>query len=204
MPFNLTEHDSSVLSKVSMAIRGPEPVSGFNGGGQGVLSDNVLIPFQFPPMIKSDSKSGVWIVENVTQWEPMVIFEGANAKHVTISTTYVVTNHTGNGATWNVSTIAGAIKDMRSVFYSPMTDKMPVFSVQFYEHVPIDGEFATFRAISISESPGDSLITDKDGNIYAFRTDVTMELELVTKGFKDSSPQQQVSNLPDVPSQKWY
>ena len=200
MPFNLTEFDNNLIGQLSMKAVGVDlkDLGGFN-------FKNGESPFQFPPKIKGDSKSGNWQEIDVKEWEPQIIFWGANARNISLEMTYVATGHTSNdGVTWNTENISKIIKDLRGILYSSQEGaELPVWELSLYQHLPDSGGASTWRTISVSERPGDSLISI-DGKVYAFRTDITLELQMVTQVDKKGEPQQRLDNLPLKPKPLWY
>lgn len=195
MPFQLTEHDIQLVSNLNMEISGGTPEFGPNFG--------VVIPFQFPPTISSDSKDGVWDLIPFNKWEPQPIFNGANARRVSIRAVYVVTGHTQNGILWNVARVAGVVRDTRAIFYVPADGKLPVFKIRMYDHIPEKAAQLTFRCLSVSEKPGDTLITDSSGT-YALKTEVAIDLEMVTQIVANGEAEMPWPHLVPQPKPEWY
>lgn len=192
MAFNVNEYDRNLISQLSMKAVGPAPIGGgyFNGGN---------IPFQFPPRIKSDSKSGNWQEIDVFTYEPQVIFWGANARKITLEITYVAT-----GGDWTTRKISEIVKDLRAILYSDVKGtELPMWELNLYRHIPTSDEISTWRTISASEKPGDTFITI-EGFTYAFRTDITMELQMITQIEKENKKHQALKNARKKPKQLWY
>lgn len=194
MPFNLTDYDRGLVEGVNIEITGPVPAFGFNYQAK--------IPVQFPPKIVSDSKDGVWTLDPVNKWEPLAIFMGANARRVSLQLVYVVTGHTQGGVTWSAERVAKVVRDLRSIFYAPAEGEAPAYQLRIYNHIPEDDKQLTFRTISVSEKPGDAVITDNTGT-YALKTEVSMELEMWTNIATDKD-QHGYPNLVAAPKPIWY
>lgn len=195
MPFQLTDYDRQLISNLNMEITGGDPAFGTNFG--------VVIPFQFPPTITTDSKDGVWDLISFNKWEPQPIFNGANARRVSIRTVYAITGHTQNGILWNVERVAGVVRDIKGIFYVPAEGQLPVFQIRMYNHIPEDGRQLTFRCLSVSEKPGDTLITDSSGT-YALKTEVSIDLEMVTQIVAGDREEMPWPHLVSQPKPKWY
>ena len=197
MPFSLTDFDRNLVTAQTMKAVGKVPIDKYNfRGGE--------IPFQFPPKIKSDTKSANWIEKDVAEWEPIAIFKGSYARKISLELTYIATGHEADGVTWNTDSISRIVKDLRGILYSRLVAQdLPMWELKIYNHIPESGRISTWRTISVSERPGDTLITI-DGITYAFRTDITLELAMVTKIRKKDKAHQNIANAPDFPKQLWY
>jgi hypothetical protein len=203
MPFELTNSDREITDQpiVLIDLQGVEPIGGPVPGGP-------LIHFQFPPILKSDSKDNRWTTEyNNYAWEPQYHFKGGNARKISLLITYIVGGpqlQQGGGAA-NIENISREVKRIRSYFYMAgpnASGKLPVYHISMYKHV--HNGAAAFRATGISASYSDVLIR-QSGDIYPLKTEITLTLEMATKILlKDGTEQARHENIPSQPKQEWY
>lgn len=166
------------------------------------------IDFQFPPKLTSDSKTKSWYeIHNPASWEEIVVNKGAKGREVTLKWTYI-----NDGGVWTGDKISKMVRTIRSYFYITIKDDtLPIIELGLYEVVPPGGgRFATFRGKTISVSYGDSLIQDATGLTYPLKTEISLNMQLITRvaeqriGTRSGKSQYRFTNLPDHPPQEWY
>jgi hypothetical protein len=202
MPFELTANDAKLAAQpiVEVDTEGVDPIGGVPPGGN-------KIKFQFPPIIKSDSKDNRWTTEyNNYAWEPQYHFKGANPRKISLLITYIIGGPPlQGGGVADLQNIVNEIKRIKSYFYMAgpnSAGKLPVFKIQMYKHLS-NGK-AAFRGTSVSVSQSDVLI--RQGNdIYPLKTEITLSLEMATQiKLKDGKKQARHPNIPEQPKQEWY
>ena len=204
MPFELTEYDRNLVESIEITIDA-EPISEFN-------FRSGVIPVQFPPFISSDSKATNWTYNNkiTYAWEPLVTAFNSGPRKVSLKLQYIATGNTHNKVTWDTTNISNIVKDIRGYFYSGNLKsgtkaQLPIVKIKLLGHLPDSGGPMTFRAINMSEKPGDTYITIGD-TTYTFMTEVTLVLEAITNIQKkaDGKPYTPYFNLKNRPPSKWY
>lgn len=172
------------------------PYRGPGGASRGFT----VMRFQFPPIIKSDSKGGNWHEFDMRMAEPYALFKGGQPREIQLKTTYIVTNEpTVNGGTWNIDNISTLIKHYRSYFYNQIGTAL-IIDFRAYDVVgnsasgglnfndgagtdqggSLDVPFTyTFRAENVSIEHSDAMISD-GGMAYPLRTDVSLKLKFFT------------------------
>ena len=188
MPFRLTNIDAYLLDKVNLTLGGTK------------------VQFQFPPIIKSDSKSFNWNEIDIKNIEPMATFQGAKARVIDLKWVYVVTGQSG----WSAKKISDMVKSIRGFFYQqimaqfagdnppavtpeastggppkPVNNYAKSLIVRFnaYNVVGIgtqDGQIA-FRSEGVDITHSDVIIDDNSGT-YPLKTELSMKLKLWTQG----------------------
>jgi hypothetical protein len=173
--FNLTEYDAEIVGTIFMNIDG-KPIKNFPEGGS-------LIKFQFPAKITKDSKKNRWNpLFNTFEYEPAYLYKGGDTRKLTINTTYIVGGPThADGTKWDAGRVALELRRWKSYFYigGPTEAVLPIWAVKLYEHIGNE-DAATFRGTSVDIKHGTELIKGSDGKTFPLRSDVSLNLELVT------------------------
>lgn len=201
MGFELTRGDQDLSRNPTIEIdfAGTEAIGGSHG---------TKLKFQFPPIIKSDSKDNRWTQEmNSYLWEPQYHFKGGNARKISLLITYIVGGPTINGTEATTRNVSTEVKKIKSYFFiggPGSSGKLPVFQVdKLYDHIYGSGKCA-FRGHGVSVSFSDALIKDDEG-IYPIKTEVTLSLEMVTQITpKDGKAKARHQNIPKRPQNTWY
>jgi len=139
------------------------------------------VPFQFPPIIKTDSKGGNWKEFNLFQAEPLPLFMGGSPRTITMQWSYIITSQMSpfkyrvgtQGAMltsadgdktrvrWDVETVANIVKAIRGYFYNTVASALVV---RFYAYNIVgpnnNQEEWSFRLENVSVSHSDTLISD--------------------------------------------
>lgn len=219
MRFQLTAFDAGLSDNVLLSFDGIDPVSGFPPGGS-------RIRFQFPPIIKSETKGLNWgEMWKQFAWEPWYIWEGATPRKITLTATYVVGGPPSSDVKrWTAARVATEMRRYKSYFYNNGLDdptNTPLFQLSIYEHAPgSEGGGTkpiptTWRGKNVSFKYSDSVIVDPfapssgvSGGFpiggFPLRTDVTLELELATKIRYDDGKAIYEFDTEDRPLQTWY
>ena len=186
MSFELLPFDAKLAGYTWLELTG-----GRNGRGIG------KIEFQFPPVIKSDSKMGSYIEKDIRNIEPLAIFAGAKAREVELKWTYIIT-----GGTWTINKVANLVKGVRGYFYATLAEGMSRASnliVRFRSGsvVGVPGQTWTFRAEGINVAYSDVMVSDGSavgsngvfslGVAFPLRTDLTMKLKLWSRAERMST-----------------
>lgn len=114
---------------------------------------------QFPPKIISDGKSADWKEEPRASYEPLVIWQGASARRITIELTYII-----DGGIFNAAMVALLTKKIKGYFYRDIQStggiiQIPLLMLQFYDHVG-KKQAAAFRMLDVGITHGDTIIRD--------------------------------------------
>ena len=163
--------------------------------------DSGVVPLQFPPIIKSDSKKANWKDSNIGSYEPFSFWMGSDARVLSVQLEYVVTarsnfiktegvrqNGAGGVNVWNVANIMNALRTLKSYFYITIEKGQatyPLVKAVFYEYSPPGGDSAnertgTWRLHDINITPSGGLIVDGDQVCHLKHT-VTMSMSLITQ-----------------------
>lgn len=175
MAFEILPADLAIRKMISIRISDtPEPIG---GSLPGLGSD---IPMQFPPKFASDGKSGNWRQIDVSSYEPLVIFSGANARAISIELTYI-----NDGGEFDGARIAGIEKMIKSYFYRRIEDSTsntPVIEIRrLYGAVnPAGNEKTTWRLKDVDIQHGDGIILSSNG-AFPLSSRITMNLETYTQ-----------------------
>jgi len=202
MPFNLTNADGRLRDNPDIEIdfAGTKPIGGKIGTG--------AIKFQFPPIIKSDSKDLRWEQHLSTyNWEPQYHFKGANPRKISVVMIYVVGGPPIGGLPATGRNISTEIKKIKSYFYiggKGSGGKLPVFRIKkFYDHIYGGGNSA-WRGKDVTVSPSDAVIIDGD-SFYPIKIEVTLSFEMATQiTTDDGKAKKRHKNLPPKPQKEWY
>jgi len=208
MPFELTKNDQDLLSisVLRVACGSTDPVSGFTGDTDSVMQ------FQFPPIIKTDTKSAKWpLLYNVPGYEPQYMYAGAEPRKMSFTTTYVVGGPSGGqgGGNWTTKKCQREVNNWKAYFYMQNVgagDTLPVFYIKMWEYLPQGaGSFSSaWRGMSYNIKHGDTKIKDSEG-IFHLITEVSMDLQLVTQiAADDNEMREPYKNLDPKPAQEWY
>jgi hypothetical protein len=176
MPFNLLEVDREMLNHITLSLGGKK------------------VDFQFPPMIKSDSKGFNFEEMDMMNIEPLAIFRGSRVREVQLDWSYIIT-----GGEWDLDKVADTVKAIRGFFYLTATDvwqsrsgsgavdvSVVVIKLKAYDIIgggrSAGNQIATFRADAVNISHKPPLIRGRGSSVYPLRTDVSMKLKLWTTG----------------------
>jgi hypothetical protein len=203
------EYDNSSASSVRIELIRDR---GFRGA-----TKTDLIEFQFPPKITTDSKTGLWNKENITGYEPMAWWSGAESRSIVMVSQWVV-----YGEKWTTSKISKIARDLKGHLYLPgvaFSDRAPFVKLKMYNIVPESGGLSTWRMMNVSFKYSEEMV-GVDDNAWPLHTECTMNLELFTNagrvkvqdsgltlssiGEKKSKLVQKVPGLPDSVAQEWY
>ncbi len=184
-----------------------------NGTGIGLIDSLIntaagangpSIPFQFPPMVTNDAKSGIWKEFPTWNYEPGYIYAGSTPRKIGIKAEYIVT---GNDP-FTVEGIGKITHLAKSHLYRGYkavgVNDIPIIQLKIYESAPSSGNLSTWRLLDVSISHGDTLIT-QDGKTFPLKTTITWSLEMATKlSDRDGKNKIDVSSLVDKPLKEWY
>jgi hypothetical protein len=197
MAFRLIQADQRIIDSVQFVMEGPPPVDGFFGGGK--------IPIQFPPRIKTKTKTGNYqLMDNKGFYEPVAVWRGATGTQITVEFKYVVT-----GGPWDITKISNAVHDIMGYFYRNVAVQiqetfLPLIKVIMYKIVPKAGnETSRWRVENATVNYSDELIFD-DGDIYPQVTTVTLTMVMVTRIVAKSEKAKQKLKAPDKALKEWY
>lgn len=124
------------------------------------------IPFQFPPVIKSDSKRAKWQENDLASYEPFAVWMGSDARKLEIQLEYIVTtrgetfntpevetlgqevigapfDNSGGVDVWSVANITNIMRKLKSYFYITVERGQatyPLVKAIFYEYSPRSGD----------------------------------------------------------------
>ena len=176
--FNLTKYDEKIATGPGSGINiFGKPKKDFPGEGGSVLK------LQFPVRVKQDGKKNRWtLLYDTMEYEPAYLYKGGSPRTVTIETTYIVGGPMTGGIKWDVDRVATEIRRWKSYFYiaGPSQAILPIFQMDLYEHIG-GSDAGTFRGLGVSIKHGKELIKGSDGKIFPLRSDVTLNVELVTE-----------------------
>jgi len=206
----------SITGGLFVVIDKVKPVSDF--------PDSPILRFQFPPIIKGDSKGAKWdTLYDVPGYEPQYQYKGGKPRSMKLETVYVVGGPSSEGkggpfnpalpgdqtGGWTADDVAKAIGDWKSYFYfqSVAQEKtLPVYKILMYRFLPGGGEqgLSQWRGINYNVKYSDTLITDSTGT-YPLISTLTMAFELVSRiKTKDGETQKDHPNIDSAPTQDWY
>ena len=215
MPFNLTPYDQKLAESVVVSTIGLNPISGFPPGGN-------KFKFQFPPIIKTESKKSQWDMTDKTMtWEPVYVYRGALPRTISLTAVYIVGGPATSGREWTSKEVGEEMRRWKAYFYNDGTkeSKLPTFAIQMYEQAPGKGGlFPTFwRSTGISIKYSDTIVEFAGGSggqaagdpvspsAHPLMTTVTLSLELATNiRMKDGRPVFKFVEIEDKPPQEWY
>ena len=197
MAFRLIQADQNIIDPVQFILEGPEPVDGFNGSNK--------IPIQFPPRIRSKTKSSNFeIKDNKGFYEPVAIWRGATGTQISIEFKYVVT-----GGNWGIAKISDTVHDVMGYFYRNVAVQnkeaiLPLVTVVMYEIVPKAGnELSKWRIETATVNYSDEIII-KDNLIYPQVTTIALSMVMVTRIIARGEKAKQRLKAPDKALKEWY
>ena len=160
-----------------------------------------VVPLQFPPRVKTKSKSGIWKEKYKKLYEPLVVWMGADATMISLELTYVVMG----GKTWNVPTIAKCVHTVMGYFYRGFQNDQgaPLVRIRLYEIAPMSEKMSTWRMKNANVTYSDELVID-GGKTYPQITTITMELAMFTQMKGQQRTFQKVAFAPEFPKKEWY
>lgn len=190
MAFKLHPVDAKLVQRVKLVLHNPQ----FSDIGKAVI-----VSFQFPPHLESDGKGLRWNEKNFKNIEPMAIFDGSEAREISLKWCYVVTGEKG----WSVKDIAKKVKGIRGYFYQTINnwddDSGEGIRADFYAYNavgPGTGAVFSFRPTTLSVSYSDKIILTDDGS-FPIKTDLNMKLRMWTKGAEtDGDGDKPLQDLP--------
>lgn len=187
------------------------------------------VPFQFAPRITQDSKRASWKQENQKYYEPIVHYDGADARQIQLKWRYAVTGGYWNGKKWNALNIHKILSNLKAYYYRTFdsygainvdgnTEAMPIIKIdQLYQYIPSGGGTSTWRSTNINITPSEHMVYDNTSNfssaLFPLFVDVSMDLLLITQieftsyGEDVKSGEittgQKLKNVPSKPSREW-
>lgn len=146
---------------------------------------NGIVEFQFPPVVKGDTKSANWQTEDQASFEPVAIFRGSNARKLSLQWEYVVVSRTNSGTLkWTIDRITKSLRNLKSYFYITVQEGIatfPLVQLKLFEYAPLSGDKnSTWRMNSVNITPSGPIISSNGLRLQLKHT-VTAELELVTQ-----------------------
>lgn len=186
MAFEILDFDRKLIGAVALVLSNE------------VRSDaKSTVQFQFPPIVKADSKAAKFEEKDARNIEPVAIFMGAGARTIDFKWSYIVT-----GGEWNIDRISGIVKRVRGFFYASAQEAISgvqnganaAIIIRFHAYDVVgstqakaDATSMSFRADGIDVSHSD-VVVGSNGLYYPLRTDLSMKLKLWTTGVvKDNS-----------------
>lgn len=221
MTFNLTDVDQTIISEISFVLEDVNDVG---------KHPNNTIKFQFPPVIKSDSKEGRWQnVMDAPGYEPEYMYIGAQPRKLQVSTTYVIGGPTGgssNGRGWGIPEVVDQVRTWKKYFYFANFaanggggggtttasgggigegKNLPIYRIVWGEFLPDVYNKSSWRAMNYNIKHSSTFI--RDGNQqHPLITEVTVNLELATQVriTENDPPKQDHPNLLQFAPPEWY
>jgi hypothetical protein len=208
MTFELADSDKNLISNSVFTLDGVEDI-----GKHG----KVEIPFQFPPLIKTDTKSAKWKeIHNTVGFEPEYMYEGGNPRKIQVEAVYVV----GGPGKWGITQVVEVIRTWKSYFYftnfssgggAAAGKNLPIYRIVWGEFLPRVANNSAWRAKSYNVKYSDTWIIDGSdasgaSQSHPLVSTVTVELELATQvqtNDKDK-PKQPHPNLHMFAVPGWY
>lgn len=201
MPFTLSHADQEAINMVDITIPLSKPTTAIKG-----IDGDFKIPFQFPPVITSDGKGMKWKETDAKLYEPIVNFDGANARKIQLKWKYVVT-----GAEWHPSKIKGILMRLRAYYYRTLDSIGSLNISGADEYIPliyinrlynIVTQSSTWRSSNLSITPSDRLVYYNRNTITPLSYEISMDLSLVTNIVFEEEPKQDI-NAENFPEQDW-
>lgn len=175
------------------------------GAGPGVSGSKPIgVKFQFPPRILSDNRRGAWEEGDLRGTEPVSVFKTSGPREIALSWQYVV-----DGNEFTPEVIAAQVKLVRG-YFAAVRDKdersrnlIVRFRYILYGDA-VDDMSARIKSIDVKHS--DTIISDPDDINVSFplRTDINVDLRLWTKGGPGQEKTQELQELYDSLTPKWY
>lgn len=207
MAFEITPFDASLVAGVifkldqettGLPVDGAITVPG-KGAGE--------VPFQFPPRLTGDSKDNRWkSIHDTFAWEPVKMWEGSNARRLTLHAVYVANGATINDVQWTPQNVATTTRAFKQYFYAQPSERVfPAIELVLYDHVPVSSlGNAKFRMMNVNVKPGSEII-QVEGVPFSLRVEIDITLEQTTRIVTDDGEAvMDHGNLPDFPPQVWY
>lgn len=227
MPVEYTKLDKSIVQGIKITILDdpkfmPDPgalielTDGFTfdvSGGMSFSGGGLSFPFQFPPRVKSDSKSASWWENNnLRSWEPIVIWTGATAREITIEFVYIVDGRNPDEGEWTPERIARITNASRAYFYRTFgtssdgsTDFGPVVVIKNLYNNVRPGVKSTWRMTGASVTPGDEFIVGESGLVVPLKNTISLSLKAWTRQeTRGNPPLVGMKALSKVPTSLWY
>lgn len=208
MTFNLADADSNLISNSVFTLDGVDDV-----GSHGKTE----IVFQFPPLIKTDTKSAKWdVIHNTVGFEPEYMYTGGNPRKISVEAVYIV----GGPGKWGIDRVVEVIRTWKSYFYftnfssgggAAAGKNLPIYRIVWGEFLPKVGKNSSWRAKSYNVKYSDTWIIDGSNSSgqsqsHPLISTVSVELELATqvKTSKNGDPKQPHPNLQQFADPGWY
>lgn len=185
------------------------------------------VPFQFPPKVTSDSKSGDWDEQASNSYfsEPIPTFKGSKPRTINIKWSYVV-----DGGIWTTKNISTIVRALRGYFtrmdvkylgngfnYEPMKiellmyrnvmegpegkflGRIDSFDISHSENliVPFSLDNRTYRFV-VDEEERTPDPNNSIRNAYPLRTDITTTVKLFNTTVFSTPAEQPQPNVPPV------
>lgn len=202
MPIPYTSHDRAIANAVLFQYR--SPVADDPGDG--------IVTFQFPPKISSDNRKGTWNEGELRGVEPVAVFATSGPREFSLNWTYIVESIFGGDGVWGIDSIRENVNRIRGYFGNLKGDAVSVNTlIVDFKFPAITGRDPwTCRIKSIDVKHSDNLIGDDPEFVYPLRTDITVDLRLWTKGFREDADADE-KDVVDLPlknspgfSDYWY
>lgn len=181
MPFELIQYDSDlIINHVELELmEDPPAIDGF---------PSTFINFQFPPIISSDSKSASWDPRDVKSYEPLMIWNGATARKITLTYTYIVveSNEGENGfKTGTPKFIRDQLQSIKGYFYRDMVGTtgsgfIPHVRLKCYSHIDGTSGLSTWILDNVQINPSGPVIKDGQDTLH-LKNEVTLSMMLISQ-----------------------
>jgi len=158
------------------------------------------IPFQFPPVVTADGKKSQWDEKARPAYEPIVVWNGASAREVTIDMTYIVA-----GGQWTADNIKNIAREFKRIHYGLIAQRasLPVIIINLYNS--IIGSGGKFRISSTSIKYGKTYILERGASAWPLTTKITITGSLVTKvKIPEDILKIDIANLDGLAVPRWY
>jgi hypothetical protein len=157
----LAAFDQSLLDQCSISIAGKQ------------------IALQFPPFVDSDGKTAKWNAVDAGAYEPIKVFDGAEARAFSVKLKYVVT-----GGKWTPERVAQVGRDIRAYFYQTVIagyKGYPTVTLRLYEIIPAaGGTLMTCRMENVRTTYSGGIIA-RGGKAFPLITEHVLALETATR-----------------------
>lgn len=204
--FQLIDQDLKLVHSMSVKLNAVLDVGRLPGN---------IIRFQFPPVIKSDSKSGKWHeLYNSYGFEPKYQYQGAKPREIELSTTYVIGGPPIHGAQATMAAVQNQIRIWKKYFYavnfrSGQGRDLPIWRIEFMGGrnglIPFRGKGSAWRCLNYRISYSNEWITEGQ-NSHPIVTEISVRLVMSTKVDVTGSgqPKQDHGNLDQFAFAEWY
>lgn len=220
MTFKLIDSDKTFISEIIFKLEDVQDIDQYQEN---------KIEFQFPPLIKSDSKDGKWhTLYDAPGFEPEYTYIGAMPRKIQVSATYIIGGPTGGnskGKGWNIDRVVGQIRIWKKYFYFANFAKnddgsssafaagggigigknLPIYRIVWGELLPAKINNSAWRAVSYNVKYSDTWIRD-EGKSHPLITEISVNLEMATQVriTQSDPPRQDHSNLNQHAPREWY